>query len=90
MAQQGDITDRAVRVREELSSLAATMVASARSLLRPWRRSFIGRVRDLLLAWRQSAAEQRYLANLSERDLRDLGLSRDDEARDSAQFFWRR
>jgi uncharacterized protein YjiS (DUF1127 family) len=50
----------------------------------------MARVRDLLLAWRQSAGEQRYLASLSDRDLRDLGLSREDFARDSTHLFWRR
>jgi len=89
MAQQGEAADRVVRVREALASLASAIVAQAAWLLSPWRWPVTGRARDLFLAWRQAAAEQRYLADLSDHDLRDLGLSREDVARPPSQFFWR-
>jgi uncharacterized protein YjiS (DUF1127 family) len=47
-------------------------------------------MRDLLLIWRQHAAEKRYLAGLNDHDLKDLGISREDFAREPTHFFWRR
>jgi|RhiMethySRZTD1v2_1073278.scaffolds.fasta_scaffold03408_6 uncharacterized protein YjiS (DUF1127 family) len=92
MAQQGETADRIVRAREALPSSALGTIAVAVWLRRRWQscRALVFRGRDWLLAWHQSAAEQRYLADLSDRDLRDIGLSRDEVVRESTQSFWRR
>lgn len=44
----------------------------------------------LVSAWRRHAAEQRYLAELNDYYLKDVGLTRDDTMRDSTESFWRR
>jgi len=44
----------------------------------------------LLLAWRRCAAEQRYLASLSDYHLKDIGLSRSDATEDAINPYWRR
>jgi uncharacterized protein YjiS (DUF1127 family) len=46
------------------------------------------RLLSLLSAWRQRAAERRYLAGLSDRDLNDLGLTRSDVTPDAPPRFW--
>ena len=77
MAQQGETGDPVARLREALASHALAISA------------LVARVCDLILSWRQQAAEQRNLASLSDRDLRDLGLSREDFAREPTQSLWR-
>lgn len=47
-------------------------------------------VPSLLAAWRQHAEEQRYLGNLNDYCLRDLGLSRSDVAPNETELFLRR
>jgi uncharacterized protein YjiS (DUF1127 family) len=46
------------------------------------------RLLSLFSAWLQRAAERRYLAALSDRDLNDLGLTRSDVAPDAPPRFW--
>jgi uncharacterized protein YjiS (DUF1127 family) len=60
---------------------------SLRCRLRSWQPSQAALV-HLLLAWRRDNAEQRYLAGLSDRSLRDLGLSRDDVMDALPPSFW--
>jgi len=90
MAQQGETANHIVRAREASPALATAALAGW--LRRRWIscRSHAARLRDLLVAWRQDAAEQRYLADLSDYYLKDMGLSRDDVAHDSTRSFWRR
>ena len=45
---------------------------------------------SLLAAWRRRAEEQRYLSDLNDYCLKDLGLSRSDVAPDKTELFWRR
>jgi uncharacterized protein YjiS (DUF1127 family) len=54
--------------------------------------TFVGlarRLRSLLAAWRQHAEEQRYLSDLNDYYLKDIGLSRSEATRDEAAPFWR-
>jgi len=44
---------------------------------------------DLLTVWENRARERRYLAEMPDRMLRDLGLSRRDARRESEKPFWR-
>ncbi|MGF1608522.1 MAG: DUF1127 domain-containing protein [Kiloniellales bacterium] len=60
------------------------------------RESFIGFIRRLpqallerLLLWQQRASERTHLDRLSERDLKDVGLTREQIARESGKPFWR-
>jgi len=45
---------------------------------------------DLLLAWRRCAAERRYLADLNDYYLKDIGLSRSDTMGDEIDPYRRR
>lgn len=51
--------------------------------------SAIGRVGELLHTWRRRFAERGELAAWTERDLHDVGLSRDDVVHEIAKPFWR-
>lgn len=44
---------------------------------------------SLLRTWRQRAAQRRELAHWTERDLHDVGLTRDDIELEVAKPFWR-
>ena len=55
-----------------------------------WRGVRLALFRRLWCAWRQQVRERRTLAQLGERDLRDLGLIRADLERELARPFWRR
>jgi len=44
---------------------------------------------DLACAWRQRAIERRELAQLGDREIRDLGLSRGDVLTELHKPFWR-
>ena len=47
------------------------------------------RMADLLTAWENRARERRYLGEMPDRMLRDLGISRSDARRESEKPFWR-
>jgi uncharacterized protein YjiS (DUF1127 family) len=47
------------------------------------------RVADLILLWHQRARQRRQLACLSDRMLRDIGLTRADVFAESSKSFWR-
>lgn len=47
------------------------------------------RIADLLLTWHRRARQRRQLACLSDRMLRDIGLSRADVWTESSKPFWR-
>ncbi len=44
---------------------------------------------DILLGWQERAAQRRRLEGMSDRMLRDIGLSRADVARECVKPFWR-
>lgn len=44
---------------------------------------------DRLVEWQRRAAARRHLAALSERELKDIGLSRLDAWREAGKPFWR-
>ena len=52
------------------------------------RPSIAGRLLHTLATWQQRSAERQQLAQLSDRSLRDLGLSRADTAREATKPFW--
>lgn len=47
------------------------------------------RLADLLTVWENRARERRHLAEMPDRMLRDLGLSRSDARREAEKPFWR-
>ncbi|MBM3569216.1 MAG: DUF1127 domain-containing protein [Alphaproteobacteria bacterium] len=51
--------------------------------------SLLARLADALYVWRQRAATRYSLAELDERMLRDIGLSRADAQRETDKPFWR-
>lgn len=55
---------------------------------RSWRRACTT-VWEILLDWQERAAQRRRLEAMSDRMLKDIGLSRSDVARESAKPFWR-
>jgi uncharacterized protein YjiS (DUF1127 family) len=44
---------------------------------------------EILLAWQERAAQRRALAELDDRMLKDIGLTRADVDRECAKPFWR-
>jgi uncharacterized protein YjiS (DUF1127 family) len=54
-----------------------------------WLTSRAWRVADLTLLWHQRARQRRQLACLSDRMLRDIGLTRADVLAESSKPFWR-
>jgi uncharacterized protein YjiS (DUF1127 family) len=54
----------------------------------PRRAPLLMRLADLLLGWQERARDRAQMAALSERDLRDMGLSRADVDREAAKAFW--
>jgi uncharacterized protein YjiS (DUF1127 family) len=54
-----------------------------------WLTSRAWRVADLILLWRERARQRRQLACLSDRMLRDIGLTRADVWVESSKPFWR-
>jgi uncharacterized protein YjiS (DUF1127 family) len=59
----------------------------------PWRRSGFGRVlreaAALAVHWLQRARSRRALLMLNDRELRDIGLTRDEAQREGVLPFWR-
>jgi uncharacterized protein YjiS (DUF1127 family) len=49
----------------------------------------VGKVRQMFEVWANRSAERRTLAGLSQRDLKDIGLSRYDAEMESRKPFWR-
>ena len=47
------------------------------------------RLAELLTVWESRARERRYLSEMPDRMLRDLGISRSDARRESEKPFWR-
>lgn len=47
------------------------------------------RLAELLTVWENRARERRHLAEMPDRMLRDLGLSRSDARREAEKPFWR-
>ncbi len=47
------------------------------------------RLAELLTVWESRARERRYLGEMPDRMLRDLGISRSDARRESEKPFWR-
>jgi uncharacterized protein YjiS (DUF1127 family) len=69
-------------IKRSSAVVLGTLVGVARTLP--------SRLAGLLAAWRQRAEEQRYLGDLNDYYLKDLGLSRGDVAPDETELFWRR
>lgn len=70
----------AARLRQDHRRPPARAAASGR---------LIARIRDAFSTWRQRAQGRTQLAHLSERELRDIGLTPADAAREYAKPFWR-
>jgi uncharacterized protein YjiS (DUF1127 family) len=51
--------------------------------------AFLRRVSDLLLLWQERGRQRRQLESLSDRMLRDIGLTRADVLAESSKPFWR-
>lgn len=51
--------------------------------------SWFIRLADLVIDWADRARERRFLAELDDRALHDIGLSRSDAERETAKPFWR-
>lgn len=54
-----------------------------------WRRT-LRRAFDLLMTWQERSRQRRQLASLSDRMLRDIGLTRADVMAESTKPFWQR
>ena len=54
------------------------------------RDSLVARIARALAAWQRRARERAQLADMSERELRDIGLTSAESAREDAKPFWRR
>ncbi len=52
-------------------------------------KSTVARALDMLLAWQSRAAERRQLAELSDRELFDMGLDRATAIGEAEKPFWR-
>jgi uncharacterized protein YjiS (DUF1127 family) len=64
-------------------------LAKTRLRCRLWSwRSGLAMLVHFFPAWRRNRGEQRHLACLSDRDLKDIGLSRDDVTDASPPSFW--
>lgn len=49
----------------------------------------LGRAAETVLAWQQRASDRKRLAEMDERQLKDMGLSRGDISREVEKPFWR-
>lgn len=78
---QGNEAARFVAISERL------VKTRLRCWLRLWRPGRAALV-PFFIAWRRNSADQRHLACLSDRELRDIGLSRDDVMDTSPPSFW--
>lgn len=63
--------------------------AAPRSPGTHWDAPAAARLLPLLAEWRRRLRSRAALARLGDRDLRDIGLSRGDLARECAKPFWR-
>jgi uncharacterized protein YjiS (DUF1127 family) len=63
--------------------------AARRPRARVLLRRLVARVRHLLCLWRRSIAESDELRAMSDRELRDMGISRYDAEHAAKQAFWR-
>lgn len=52
-------------------------------------RRHLGRLPGILREWRQRARSRRYLVEMSDRDLKDVGISRSEADREADLPFWR-
>jgi uncharacterized protein YjiS (DUF1127 family) len=52
-------------------------------------RGFLAQLGDTLHVWRQRQQDRRQLAELTNRDLQDIGLSRSDVVYEAEKPFWR-
>ena len=52
--------------------------------------AYLARLIALLAAWRRNATETRCLAEMSDYNLKDIGLSRDAGTRETTTLLWRR
>lgn len=50
---------------------------------------YFRRILATLVLWQERAAQRHRLADIGERQLEDMGLSRDDVRREAAKPFWR-
>lgn len=50
---------------------------------------FLRRILVTLVLWQERAAQRHHLADIGERQLKDVGLTRDDVMREAAKPFWR-
>jgi uncharacterized protein YjiS (DUF1127 family) len=96
VAQQDGRSGRVARLQPIATSVTASAITTApvrgrvaaTGWLLSWGR-FFRRMAGLLSAWRQDAADRRYLSGLNEYYLRDIGLAREDVAPDPTRTFWR-
>lgn len=66
-----------------------TVIHETRAPLRERAQRLLGRLGDLVAVWRGRVRGRAELARLTDRHLRDLGISRADRAVELAKPFWR-
>ncbi len=76
--------DIAVKTSDVLPASASGTSVSTRR----WVYGLIHQALDTLMAWHERARQRRHLAQLDDRMLKDIGLSRVDVARETAKAFW--
>jgi len=74
------------KIGSEVSN--ATVMRGLRAGYAPRRRSAFRRVIDCLLLWQERASQRYRLAEMSDHQLRDLGLTRCEVERESEKPFW--
>jgi uncharacterized protein YjiS (DUF1127 family) len=79
-AAMADIVNRHLTISHASPSLARLRVASV---------LLLHGIADLLATWRQRSRSRIQLAQLNDRDLLDLGISRVDGYRETSKPFWR-
>lgn len=71
------------------NSSSATVMRGLRADFAPRRKTALRRMIDCLLLWQERAVQRIKLADMSDHQLRDLGLTRCDVERESKKPFWR-
>ncbi len=65
------------------------ILASGTARVRIAAQEFVTALFDLFAAWRERARQIRDLRQMTDRELKDIGLSRADVEREAAKPFWR-
>lgn len=76
-------------IRSESCLASRSGAAGGRSAGAALARRWLNRVGELLLIWAERSHQRRQLQLLTQRDLRDLNLTRGDVEQEASKPFWR-